>query len=158
MALRSACLCSFPGCSRTAPAADRFCSVHITQARADADERRKAWQQRNDQKRLNSRQRGYTHAWSKYSKAFLSRPENQFCVLHLDGGCATVAQCVDHIDPPDSAKDPRFWDKTNHQPACIHCNSVKGHRYMVGTYVFGDDQRPSAPGDNAFTATHAALL
>jgi 5-methylcytosine-specific restriction protein A len=35
---------------------------------------------------------------------------------------------VDHIDPPDGPGDPRFWDTANHQPACIHCNSVKGHK------------------------------
>lgn len=150
VALRSSCLCSFPGCSRLAPASDRFCSVHIAQARAEADERRRAWLKRSDARRGSSRERGYTSAWNKYSKAFLSRPENQFCVLHLDGGCAVVAQCVDHIDPPDNARDPRFWDKSNHQPACIHCNSVKGHRYMVGTYVFGSDVASSS----AFTATN----
>ena len=66
--------------------------------------------------------------------------ENQFCSLRLPG-CTFIAQCVDHIDPPDGPDDPRFWDKNNHQPACIHCNSVKGHRKIVGSYkVFGNDE------------------
>ena len=32
----------------------------------------------------------------------------------------------------NGAISPKFWDKANHQPACIHCNSVKGHKNIKG--------------------------
>ena len=137
MATRSARFCKYPGCNNIIVGAISYCNVHIADAEAAAARQKQAKQRRGDMRRGNSRERGYTSTWSKYSKAFLARPENQFCKLHLDSGCAVVAQCVDHIEPPKNAHDPLFWDKTNHQAACIHCNSVKGHRKLVGTFVFG---------------------
>lgn len=119
---RSMKFCAAPGCTELVRVG-AYCEVH-----------RKEQQRAENQRRGGSRARGYTTAWSKYSKAFLARPENQFCSLHLDAGCAVIAQCVDHIIPPSSPGDPLFWDAGNHQPACIHCNSVKGHRAMRGTY------------------------
>lgn len=85
----------------------------------------------------SSTERGYGARWRRYSKWFLSQPENQFCKLHLDDRCAILAECVDHINPPSGPDDPLFWDTSNHQPACIHCNSVKGHRNLKGNYTFG---------------------
>lgn len=137
MASRSARFCKYENCSNIVTGSANYCNDHKAEAEAEAARRKQAKQRRGDMRRGNSRDRGYTSAWSKYSKAFLARPENQFCVLRMDGGCAVVAQCVDHIDPPENATDPRFWNKANHQPACIHCNSVKGHRKLVGTYLFG---------------------
>lgn len=87
-----------------------------------------------DERRGSSRQRGYDTRWSKYSRWYLSAPEHQLCALRLDDGCTMVARCVDHIAPPDGPGDPRFWDTANHQPACIHCNSVKGHKKIIGKY------------------------
>ena len=87
-------------------------------------------------RRGSARERGYDSRWSAYSKWYLAQPNHQLCALRLDEGCAVVAQCVDHIDPPDDRHDPRFWNPENHQPACIHCNSVKGHRFMRGKYLF----------------------
>lgn len=75
--------------------------------------------------------RGYNYRWQQYSKRFLKRPENVLCRLQLEG-CTTLAKCVDHIDPPDGPGDPRFWDKRNHQAACIRCNSVKGRQKIEG--------------------------
>ena len=99
-----------------------------------------------DRRRGSAGVRGYGWRWQKYSRAFLRRPENQFCSLRLPG-CTFIAQCVDHIDPPDGPDDPRFWDKNNHQPACIHCNSVKGHRKIIGSYkVFGNNEDKTEQG------------
>ena len=136
MATRSAKFCKYPGCNNIVTGCN-YCKDHKAEAAAEEEKRKQAKQRRGDLRRGSSRERGYNTAWSKYSKAFLSRPENQFCRLHLDNGCALVAQCVDHIDPPSSATDPLFWDKSNHQPACIHCNSRKGHKKIIGSYLFG---------------------
>ncbi len=99
----------------------------------------------SDKLRKNANQRGYNYQWGRYSKAYLAHPDHQLCALHLDGGCAIVAQCVDHIKPANGSGDPLFWDPTNHQPACIHCNSVKGRKFLRGEYVFGRGG-DSAPG------------
>lgn len=115
--------CRHPGCVALVSGAGRYCETH----KADEQEAKR----RLDERRGSARARGYTSRWNKYSKWFLSLPQNQFCKLHLDAGCAVVAQCVDHIDPPEGPSDAKFWDKTNHQAACIHCNSVKGNRRYV---------------------------
>lgn len=84
-----------------------------------------------EQRRGSAHSRGYNYKWQKYSKRFLKHPDNVICRLQLDG-CTTFADCVDHIDPPNGPNDPRFWDKENHQAACIHCNSVKGRKKIKG--------------------------
>ncbi len=110
--------CSHPGCNQFVISGK--CDKHKT-----------AQQKEYDNKRGTASERGYTYRWAKYSKRFLSREENVLCRLRLPG-CTNIARCVDHIDPPDSAEDPRFWESSNHQAACIHCNSVKGRRYIKG--------------------------
>lgn len=122
--------CKHSGCSALVGGAQRYCDEH----KADEQEA----ERKRDERRGSARERGYSTQWNKYSKAFLAMLGHQFCSLHLDEGCAVVAQCVDHIDPPRGAGDPKFWDKTNHQAACIHCNSVKGRRAVVGTWEFGN--------------------
>ena len=113
--------CSQPGCPNLVEAGTGGrCELHKRQA-----------DQEYDRRRGSSSQRGYTARWQRYSKRYLKQPDNVLCMLRLPG-CNVVAQCVDHIDPPDGPNDPRFWDSKNHQPACIHCNSVKGHRYLKG--------------------------
>ena len=108
----------------------RYCPEHM----AEYEEKQKQAQAGYERKRGSAQARGYGSRWQKYSQGFLRRPGNQLCKLHIDDGCAIVAQCVDHIDPPSGPDDPRFWDRSNHQPACIHCNSVKGHKKMLGSY------------------------
>lgn len=83
-----------------------------------------------DKRRGSAAKRGYTVKWYALSSQFRSRPENQFCALQLPG-CTGFTEVTDHIKPclPD---DPLFWDENNWQPACIHCNSVKGRREMKG--------------------------
>ena len=128
---KAARFCSHPGCSNMS-VANGYCNEHQDDVITKNKEA--------DRRRGSAGVRGYGWRWQKYSRAFLRRPENQFCSLRLPG-CTFIAQCVDHIDPPDGPDDPRFWDKNNHQPACIHCNSVKGHRKIVGSYkVFGNDE------------------
>ncbi|KXG42866.1 HNH endonuclease [Tepidibacillus decaturensis] len=115
--------CSYPGCTNLTR--ERYCEKH-----------KKQEQKRYDEHRGTAAQRGYDWRWQRYSKYFLKQPENAFCKLQFPG-CTRLAQCVDHIDPPDGQNDPRFWDTNNHQAACIHCNSVKGHRYIKGKGLNG---------------------
>jgi 5-methylcytosine-specific restriction protein A len=127
MANKALRFCCHYGCNELTT--ERYCDKH----KAEHEQQRKERFKEYDKRRGSSQERGYNHRWQLYSKAFLRKPENQICKLHLPG-CTLIAECVDHIDPPDGPHDPRFWEKSNHQPSCIHCNSVKGHRVMVGEY------------------------
>ena len=127
-------LCKVPGCSNLTR--NKYCDEH-QYLQEEEDRKRTEYlnrKKKNGGHKLSSTERGYDTRWRNYSKWFLAQPGNQFCKLHLDDQCAVVAQCVDHIDPPESRDDPRFWDYSNHQPACIHCNSVKGHRKQIGEW------------------------
>ncbi len=129
---KAAHFCGWPGCNNVT--ADKYCEQHCEEGEA-MDRRKKLERLRKyDGRRGSARQRGYDARWDRYSKWFLSRPGNQLCALRLDDGCAIVSQCVDHIEPPRGADDPKFWDTANHQPSCIHCNSVKGHKKLKGEY------------------------
>lgn len=132
MANKSAHFCAWSGCNNICT--DKYCNEHRGIGTEQERARIKAHFERYDKKRGTATHRGYNSRWARYSKWFLSQPENKLCVLRLDEKCAVVAQCVDHIDPPDNAQDPRFWDFKNHQPACLRCNSLKGHRKMKGEY------------------------
>lgn len=132
MANKSAHFCAWQGCNNICT--NKYCTEHAEAGEERDREKAKAHFQRYDKERGTATFRGYNSKWARYSKWFLSQPENKMCALRLDAGCAMIAQCVDHIDPPDNARDPRFWDYENHQPACIHCNSLKGHRKMKGEY------------------------
>ena len=111
--------CNFPGCAALVESGR--CEKHSKQI-----------QRQYDKQRGSSSERGYGSRWARYSKWFLSQSENVFCKLQLPG-CTNLSECTDHIDPPDGPNDPRFWDRKNHQGSCLHCNSVKGHKKMVGT-------------------------
>lgn len=119
MAIRAKRQCNYPGCHELVTTG--YCDKHAKQYRIQ-----------EDMKRGTANQRGYTYRWSKYSKWFLSQPENVFCKLQLPG-CDNIAQCVDHIKPHSGPNDPLFWDRNNHQAACIHCNSVKGRKEIKGS-------------------------
>jgi 5-methylcytosine-specific restriction protein A len=82
-----------------------------------------------DKRRGSASQRGYDSKWQKYSKAFLARPENQFCVYQFPG-CNEFAQCVDHVKPPKDKDDPLFWDTNNHVASCLRCNSKKSNKII----------------------------
>jgi 5-methylcytosine-specific restriction protein A len=121
MALKK--MCGYSGCSRLVTPPERYCERCKPKAQQQVRQR--------DQHRGSAYSRGYDYRWSKYSKLFLANPKNVFCKLQLPG-CTNLAECPDHIDPPDGPDDPRFWDTNNHQPACLHCNSVKGHTKIEG--------------------------
>lgn len=72
--------------------------------------------------RLSSRQRGYTHAWTKASKAFLAEhPLCHYCELM---GRLVSATTVDHRD---GHKDyETFWDVSKWLPSCKYHNDSKG--------------------------------
>ncbi len=114
--------CKYPGCPELVDAGKGYCSEH-GQAKRRAD----------DRKRGTANQRGYTYRWGKYSKWFLRQPGNQVCKLRLDKRCRLIAECVDHIVPPNGPNDPLFWDTKNHQASCLICNSIKGKREMLGS-------------------------
>lgn len=78
---------------------------------AARDAERKA---RFDKIRPTSSQRGYTGAWDKARRAFLSR--HPYCP------CGALATVVDHKIPHRGDKK-LFWDKSNWQPLCIPCHS-----------------------------------
>jgi len=127
MPSKSLTFCKHHGCNQLTNKG--YCEQHMPlheQQKAEANKR-------YEKSRGSAASQGYDYAWSKYSKAFLRKPENQICKLHLPG-CTIIARCVDHIKPPRNKHDPLFKDPKNHQAACIHCNSVKGHKEMVGTY------------------------
>ena len=120
MPSRAPHFCNQPGCNVLTN--DTYCDLH-----------RPIHAREQDKRRGTATERGYDNRWRKYSKWFLSQPENQICKLHLDG-CTLIARCVDHINPPSGRDDPLFWDTSNHQASCIHCNSVKGHTHIKGEY------------------------
>lgn len=130
MAKRCRELCRVPGCGNLAVDRRGYCAEHLGDALA-AEARRAA---ASEARRGSAAARGYNWRWAKYSRWYLQQPGHQLCALRLSPTCAVVAQCVDHIDPPDGPSDARFWDPANHQPACISCNSVKGHRCMIGRH------------------------
>ena len=115
-------LCKHPGCPELVGAGQGgYCPEH-------AKERARELESRRD----TANQRGYTYRWGKYSKWFLQQPGNQICKLRLDQRCRMIAECVDHIVPPSGPDDPLFWDESNHQAACLICNSIKGKRTLKG--------------------------
>ncbi len=123
MPARALHFCNHLGCSKLVT--DTYCIEHAA-----------LHTKQQDKNRGTASERGYGWRWQQYSKAFLRKPENQIYKLHLPG-CTILAQCVDHIDPPEGPDNPRFWEKTNHQASCIHCNSVKGHRKLKGKFELG---------------------
>jgi 5-methylcytosine-specific restriction endonuclease McrA len=93
--------------------------------------------------RVNSSERGYDWKWHKFSKAYLSRPENQFCKLHISPHCTEIADCVDHIVPLQGKNDPRKYDMSNLQAACNQCNTLKGKQTIRGEWEYGKDDEIS---------------
>ena len=135
MPSRAKRICNYPGCNQLVDSG--YCEKHQKNRQVD----RKQQARLEDQRRGSAHERGYTSKWQRYSRWFLHQHENVFCKLQLPG-CTNLAECVDHIQPPASPDDPLFWKPTNHQAACIHCNSVKGRRMIVGKgEPFGANKR-----------------
>lgn len=100
--------CNHPGCRALVDVP--YCADH----KRDADQR------------LSARDRGYNSRWERSSKGFIRvHPLCFYCELQ---DRTTATECVDHATPPSGPTDPLFWDVSNWRPACIRCNSAKGHR------------------------------
>lgn len=96
--------CFTPGCPNTT--SGQYCAHH-------AREKERA--------RGTATQRGYGAKWEHRRKAFLARPENQYCRC----GCGGASTDVDHIQAVTGPDDPRFWDETNWQPLAHDCHARK---------------------------------
>lgn len=112
--------CTYPGC-KAITHRGFYCGQHQRERKSKAEHGR-----------VSARKRGYGSQWERARRAYLSRPENQFCrnpySLHHD---LVPAGCVDHIRPHKG--DQRlFWDEANWQPLCLRCNSVKAAREEGG--------------------------
>ena len=81
-----------------------------------------------DLRRGSSAARGYGAPWRKYRRVFLLK--NPICVdpLGEHPGVVVAANVVDHIKAHKGDKK-LFWDPTNHQATCSHCNTVKAIRH-----------------------------
>ena len=88
--------------------------------------------------RASASERGYDAKWSRFAKHYLSMPEHQFCALHISPNCRSVSECVDHVVPLEGPDDPKKYDTSNLQPACLACNTLKGKRVMRGAWVYGE--------------------
>jgi 5-methylcytosine-specific restriction protein A len=120
---RSKRFCSHYGCSRLVTTT--YCEEHAP------------LHQPKDN-RGSASERGYDWKWHKFSKAYLSRPENQFCALHISPHCTEIADCVDHIHALTGPNDPRKYDPDNLQPSCRACNTLKGKQIIEGTWEYGE--------------------
>jgi 5-methylcytosine-specific restriction protein A len=108
--------CSAPGC-RALTAGGR-CEAHRAEGRRAADLRRGS-----------ARERLYTTAWDKASRAFIAA--NPICVdpFGVHGLMPALTECTDHIIPHKGDLD-LFWDQANWQPLCKRCNDRKGDRIV----------------------------
>jgi 5-methylcytosine-specific restriction protein A len=118
--------CKHCGCPELTRNKSGYCDDH-------QDEYKPRDYQSENKRRGSASSKGYGYRWQKYRVWFLRQPANQICKLHLPG-CTVVATEVDHIEPPNGPGDPNFWNMENHQPACRHCNSIKGRKMIKGTY------------------------
>jgi 5-methylcytosine-specific restriction protein A len=107
---RAATPCRHPGCP--ALTTDGICLEH-----------RKAEQQHDREVRGSAYARGYTKAWSAYSKRY--RYEHPWCVACLKEGRNNPSQEVDHIQAVSGPDDPLFWEPSNHQALCHSHHSAK---------------------------------
>ena len=73
-------------------------------------------------RRGTSRERGYSHAWSKYSKGRIR--QHPLCARCKAKGWLVRATVTDHIKPARWFPE-LFDDETNHQSLCTACNAVK---------------------------------
>lgn len=70
----------------------------------------------------NSTQRGYGYRWQKAREGYLAK--HPLCVQCEREGKVVVATDIDHIIP-HRGDETLFWDRTNWQPLCHSCHSVK---------------------------------
>lgn len=75
-----------------------------------------------NQERGSSSERGYDRPWRVARARFLKR--NPVCKHCDDAGLLMAATVVDHIIP-HKGDMILFWNKTNWQPLCATCHSIK---------------------------------
>ncbi|WP_421590918.1 hypothetical protein [Shinella sp. M27] len=119
--------------------------------------------------RSSARQRGYDTRWEKARKAFLAKPENQFCErcnaagllnvgnLRMDGSAQTnprrIHLVVNHRIPHKG--DQRlFWDRSNWEVACpdhhdIRIQQEERGKIRSGTDINGRPLDPNHPWNKA---------
>ncbi len=102
--------CNHPGCPSLTHS--RFCLVHAKQE-----------QQRSDNLRPSSNQRGYDLIWSQFRKMYLSA--HPFCIPCQHEGHTTLATIVHHIKPLEHGG--ARLDESNVMSCCDDC-----HREMHG--------------------------
>lgn len=66
----------------------------------------------------------HTSRWTKRSREF--RKSHPLCENCKKKGLIVPSQVVDHIVPVALCED--FWDETNWQALCQHCNLEKGNK------------------------------
>ena len=82
-----------------------------------------------DRERKRSDDLYHTSRWTKLSAALRKTPEFATCAECRKRGLVTPATVVDHLLPYPVCED--FFDVTNLQPLCDHCNHAKGQRDKV---------------------------
>lgn len=106
-------ICPHPGC-RTLTEGGR-CERH----------RRRAAQQRREQPRPKTSERGYGSRWQTWSKAF--RQQHPLCAECERNGRIAAAECVDHIKPHEG-DEALLFDWNNLQSLCWSCHARKTRR------------------------------
>lgn len=112
--------------------------------------------------RAKTAERGYGSKWQRERLAFLTQPENQFCVkcqargllnpgtMRMDGTAETNPRrfglVVDHI-VPHRGDQHLFWSKSNWQPLCHDDHDIVKQREEHGHEAQGNDitGRPTSP-------------
>lgn len=74
-------------------------------------------------RRASAAARGYGRRWRQArQRHLLAEPLCRACKA---AGKAVPASVVDHVEPPESATDPLFWDCHNWQSLCKPCHDRK---------------------------------
>lgn len=115
-------LCKFPGCCNRVPIGTRFCDAHRVMGEKRDAEAKAARELMRVKRRGNERERGYTFAWRKAAKVFLSN--HPLCAECARNGVTCIATCVDHIQPHRGNLE-LFWDQSNWQSLCTKCHNRK---------------------------------
>ena len=98
-----------------------------------------------------------TEAWRRLRRAFMARPENQFCAACAGVGQTTPARVADHIYPWGAFPDKRY-DEGNLQPLCVSDHAVKTARERYGEYIDYRRRRIIKLSDREFRAARARAM
>jgi 5-methylcytosine-specific restriction protein A len=105
--------CRYSRCPQLTDDKTGYCDAHRQQV-----------QRQYDRERGSANERGYDYHWQQYSKHYLM--EHPLCALCAKKAPPVIkaSECIDHIIPHRGDYN-LFWNRNNHQPACLECNSVK---------------------------------